>query len=69
MEQLFALVNPVTNKIIQFSQLENLNLVFKNIETIDGKRQETNVTALCIPVTFIPGLLDKTYSPETGTFI
>jgi hypothetical protein len=69
MEQLYALVNPKTNKIIQFSQLENLNYVFKHIETVAGKRQTTDVTALCVPVIFTPELLDKTYNPQTRTFI
>lgn len=68
MEQLYALVNPITNKIIQFSQLENLEYRYKHIETVDGLRKETNIVALCIPVSFSPGLINKTYNPSTNTF-
>lgn len=68
MERLYALVNPVTNKIIQFSQLEYLDFNFKHIETINGERKETNLTALCVPVTFSPDLINKTYVPSTNSF-
>ena len=68
MEQLYAIVNPITNKIIQFSQLENTNFKHLHVEYVNEVRQVTEVTALCVPVVFTPNLVNKTYNPSTGTF-
>lgn len=68
MERLYAIVNPITNKIIQFSQLEDLNFKYPHVEYISGKRQITEITALCIPVVYTSDLITKTYDPVTGAF-
>jgi hypothetical protein len=68
MNNLYALVNPINNKIIQFSQLENLNFKYIHIEYVNDERVVTETTALCIPVVFTPDLINKTYNPGTGTF-
>lgn len=69
MNTLYALVNPINNKIIQFSQLENLNFKYIHTEYVNNKRTITEVVALCIPVVFTSDLLNKTYNPESGEFI
>lgn len=69
MEQLYALINPVTNKIIQFSEFKNENFVFANIEFINGERIVTEHTALCVLVDYTADLRNKTYNPETNTFV
>lgn len=65
---MYAIVNPITNKIIQFSQLENTNYKHLHIEFINGSRKTTEVTALCVPVVYTPDIVNKTYNPETRTF-
>ena len=69
MEQLYALVNPVTNKIVQFSEFKNESFNIVDIEFNNGNRIITEHTALCVLVNYTPDLRDKTYNPETETFI
>lgn len=69
MEQLYALVSPFTNKIIQFSEFKNETFRVAHIEFIDGQRTVTEVDAICVLVDYTPDLREKTYNPLTQTFV
>lgn len=69
MEQLYALIHPVTNKIVQFSEFKNDNFKIVDIEFINNQRTVSEYIALCVPVTFTPELRNKTYDPITNSFL
>lgn len=68
MQQLYALINPINNKIVKFSQLEDLNFKILHVEYINEQRRVSEINTLCVPVEYTPNLVNKTYNPQTGTF-
>ncbi len=67
---LYALINPITNKIVQFSELFNSEhkIVFSTTY-VDGQRIENYVVAYCILVDWNSSLINKTFNPNNQTFI
>ncbi len=67
---MYILINPETNKPIQFSTFKNDTYTITRSDESDenGQRIINTITALCIEQEYDASLLDKTYDPSTGTF-
>ena len=65
----YILINPFTNKPIQFSTFKNDDFKVVDI-SIDsnGNRIANTQNALCLETDYDYSLLEKTYDPTTGTF-
>jgi hypothetical protein len=65
----YILINPFTNKPIQFSSFKDENFEVTNISIDENNNRSANTqNALCIESDYDISLLDKTYDPITGTF-
>ena len=66
----YILINPFTNKPIQFSTFKDEDFDVANIPTnmTVGLVVETS-KAICVEVEYDPSLLEKTFDPVTKTFI
>ena len=67
---MYILINPITNKPIQFSTFKDDNYTITRSDQTDENNQRiiTTITALCIEQEYDIALLDKTYNPSTNTF-
>jgi hypothetical protein len=65
----YILINPFTNKPIQFSTFKNDDFKVADI-SIDsnGNRIANTQNALCLETDYDFSLLEKTYDPNTETF-
>lgn len=65
----YILINPFTNKPIQFSTFKDEDFTVSNIpEDINSQTVIQTEKALCIEIDYDASLLNKTYDPNTGTF-
>ena len=70
MQTYYAIVNPQTNKLIEFSEFpkDNEKIVVTGSNS-EGKYTVTHLTALCVgPFEYDLNLFQKTYNPETKQF-
>ncbi len=65
----YILINPFTNKPIQFSTFKDEDFTVSNVPNNVGPDTVIQTgKALCIETEFDLSLLEKTYDPNTGTF-
>lgn len=65
----YILINPFTNKPIQFSTFKDENFIVSNIPNdVNSETIIESKNALCIEIDYDYSLLEKTYDPITGTF-
>lgn len=65
----YILINPFTNKPIQFSTFKDEDFDVSNIPpNVNSQTVITTAKALCIEIEYDASLLEKTYDPSTGTF-
>jgi hypothetical protein len=71
MEKFYALINPFTFKIVQFSTLKDEDFTVTNVESIpNGPPQITTGKAICKEIPSVDyTLLDKTYDPGLDQFV
>jgi hypothetical protein len=62
---MYIIINPFTNKPIQFSTFKDEDFKITNKNSDDTFETRT---ALCLEHEFDLSLLEKTYDPNTGTF-
>lgn len=63
---MYIIINPFTNKPIQFSSFKDED--FKVTERNPNGDFETK-TAMCLETEYDISLLEKTYDPNTGSFV
>lgn len=70
MQQYYAIIHPITNKLIEFSEFkkEDMSVAITGVNE-EGMYSVNFANALCIgPIDYNPNLFDKTYNPSTGLF-
>lgn len=68
--QYYAIIHPVTNKIIEFSEFvkNDMSVAITGLDS-EGMYSVNFLNALCIgPIEYDVSLFDKTYNPSTNTF-
>lgn len=71
MNKFYLLINPITNKAIEYSEFLKQDKVIA-ISGIDSNNnyKVDFVNALCMgPVDYDASVFQKTYNPETGLFV